>query len=191
MRSSVVKRSIVINGHKTSISLEDGFWTGLNEIAVAKGTTRREIVNMLAADPARGNLSSAIRLYVLNYFRLTADKSGKPTKRVLVVDDEPLVLRMAAEMVEDIGCEVRTARDGAEALTNIAGDQRIEILITDINMSGMSGYELAEHAKRIRADLQVILLSGRESTTHGLPLIRKPFLESDLKRVMSQVTGLC
>jgi CheY-like chemotaxis protein len=57
-------------------------------------------------------------------------------------------------------------------------------------MPGMSGYELAERARQIRAKLQVILLSGRETDTHGLPLIRKPFLESDLKRVMSHTTGL-
>ena len=94
-------------------------------------------------------------------------------------------------MLEEIGCEVRTARDGNEALAKVASDQRIEILITDINMPGMSGYDLVERVKQIRADVKFILLSGRESATQGLPLIRKPFLESDLKRVMSQTTGLC
>jgi CheY-like chemotaxis protein len=65
------------------------------------------------------------------------------------------------------------------------------VLITDINMPGMGGYELAERAKLVRNDLQVILLSGRESDGRGLPLIRKPFLEADLKRVMIRTTGPC
>ena len=194
MRSSIIKRSVVISGHKTSLSLEDAFWTGLEEIAMAQGTTRRNLVATIAADPARGNLSSSLRLYVLRHFRAAAggvEKTGGRAKRVLVVDDDPLLLRLTAEMLEELGCDVRTAGNGTEALERLAGDHKIEILITDINMPGISGYELATRAKQVKPDLQIILLSGRESATHGLPLIRKPFLESDLKRVMSQTTGLC
>jgi hypothetical protein len=58
-------------------------------------------------------------------------------------------------------------------------------------MPGLAGYELAERAKRRRPGLQAILLSGRETEGRGLPLIRKPFLETDLRRVMSKTTGLC
>ena len=149
---------------------------------------------MIAADRVRGNLSSALRLYVLRCFRSAAEsdeKSSQRTKVVLVVDDDPLLLGLTADMLEDIGCEARTAHNGAEVLDRLAGDQKIDILITDINMPGISGYDLADRAKRIRPNLQIILLSGREGATHGLPLIRKPFLEADLKRVMSQTTGLC
>ena len=70
-------------------------------------------------------------------------------------------------------------------------DGRIEILVTDINMPGMDGYELAEKAKRVREGLKIIALSGREQDASGLPLIRKPFLAQDLKAVMAQHTGLC
>lgn len=193
-QSAIQKRSILINGRKTSVSLEAAFWTALNEIAVAKGTTRPNLVAMIAADPARGNLSSALRVYILRYFRSAAGASENRrngAKRVLVVDDDPLLVELTAGMLENIGCDVRTARNGAEALDRLARDQKIEILITDINMPGMSGYELAARAKQVRPELQIILLSGRESATHGLPLIRKPFLESDLKQVMSRTTGLC
>ena len=110
---------------------------------------------------------------------------------VLVVDDEPLVLAITASMLEDFGCEVVTAGNAPEALTKLSDDPRVEILITDINMPGMDGYELAEKAKRVREGLKVIVLSGREQDGSEFPLIRKPFLENDLKRTMAQHTGLC
>ena len=109
---------------------------------------------------------------------------------VLVVDDEPLVLAPTASMMEDLGCEVVTAANAPEALATLSADPRVEILITDINMPGMDGYELVEEAKRVREELAVILLSGREQDGSGFPLIRKPFLESD-QRTMAQHTGLC
>jgi two-component system, cell cycle response regulator CpdR len=110
---------------------------------------------------------------------------------VLVVDDDPLVLDVTASMLEDFGCEVITSASGHDALEKLSIDRRIEILITDLNMPGMSGYELAERAKRVRERLKVIALSGREQNGSGLPLVRKPFLAKDLKRAMAQHTGLC
>jgi CheY-like chemotaxis protein len=58
-------------------------------------------------------------------------------------------------------------------------------------MPDMDGYELAAQAARLRPDLRILLLSGREGDGHGLPILRKPFLEEDLARTMSQTTGLC
>ena len=69
MKSSVVKRSIVINGHKTSISLEDPFWTELKKIAHTHQATLSELVTKIDAAREHGNLSSAIRLFVLQHFR--------------------------------------------------------------------------------------------------------------------------
>src|SRR5215813_6381082 len=69
MKSPVVKRSIVIAGHKTSVSLEDAFWTGLKEIAGGRGMTLSELVASIDQDRRHGNLSSAIRLFVLDYYR--------------------------------------------------------------------------------------------------------------------------
>jgi CheY-like chemotaxis protein len=86
---------------------------------------------------------------------------------------------------------VVTAANATEALEKLSSDRRIEILITDINMPGMDGYELAEKATRMREQLSVIVLSGREQDGGGFPLVRKPFLAQDLKRTMAQHTGLC
>ena len=113
------------------------------------------------------------------------------SRLVLAVDDDPLVLDVTASMLEDLGCEVVTAANGNDALHHLSMNGRIEILITDINMPGMDGYELTEKAKRIREGLKVILLSGQEPAGSDFPLIRKPSLQEDLRRTMAQHTGVC
>jgi CheY-like chemotaxis protein len=112
-------------------------------------------------------------------------------RTALVVDDEPLILDLIADMLGDLGCEVITAAEGAEALSKLKGDDRIDLLITDISMPGLNGYEVAEAAKRVRPGLHIILVSGRDTEGHGFPLLRKPFMQEDLARVMSRTTGLC
>ena len=76
MKSPVVKRSIVIAGHKTSVSLEDAFWSGLKDIAAARNMTLSELVASIDTDRRQGNLSSAIRLFVLHYYRALAGGGG-------------------------------------------------------------------------------------------------------------------
>lgn len=68
MKSPVVKRSIVIAGHKTSVSLEDAFWKGLKEIATGRNMTLSDLVASIDTDRHYGNLSSAIRLFVLDHY---------------------------------------------------------------------------------------------------------------------------
>lgn len=69
MKSPVVKRSIVIAGHKTSVSLEDAFWKGLKDIAGDRDITLSDLVASIDTDRRHGNLSSAIRLFVLDHYR--------------------------------------------------------------------------------------------------------------------------
>jgi CheY-like chemotaxis protein len=111
--------------------------------------------------------------------------------RMLVVDDEYLVLLATASMLEDLGCEVETASDAIEALSKLGNDPQIDALITDVNMPGLSGIELAEQATKSQPDLKIILLSGAAIDPRGWTLIRKPFMQSDLMRAMEATTGLC
>ena len=69
MKSLVAKRSIVAAGHKTSVSLEDAFWEGLKEIARGRNITLSELVAAIDSGRRQGNLSSAIRLFVLDFYR--------------------------------------------------------------------------------------------------------------------------
>ena len=74
MKTAVLKRSIEINGKKTSISLEDEFWYGLLEIATYKKMAVPALVEQIDNRRKIINLSSAIRIFVFNYFRGPARK---------------------------------------------------------------------------------------------------------------------
>ena len=76
MKSPVVKRSIVVAGHKTSVSLEDAFWKGLKEIANQRDMTVSQLVASIDSDRRHGNLSSGIRLFVLDHFRTLIDTAA-------------------------------------------------------------------------------------------------------------------
>lgn len=80
---------------------------------------------------------------------------------------------------------------GRGALAKLSTDRRIEILITDINMPGMDGHELADAAVRISEHLKIIVMSGRDPGDCDFPFVRKPFVEADLKETMARNTGLC
>jgi predicted DNA-binding ribbon-helix-helix protein len=69
MNSTVIKRSVVINHHKTSVSLEDAFWKGIKSIAAARNMTLSDLVAEVNSERQHGNLSSALRLYVLAHYR--------------------------------------------------------------------------------------------------------------------------
>jgi two-component system, cell cycle response regulator CpdR len=112
-------------------------------------------------------------------------------RRVLVVDDDVLVLELVAYMLVDLGCDALTARSATEALGTLANDQTIEILISDIDMPGLDGSTLAERACSYRPELKVILVTGGAPPNRDFPLLRKPFVQSDLQRVMAETTGLC
>jgi predicted DNA-binding ribbon-helix-helix protein len=69
MKSLIVKRSVVLGGHKTSVSLEDAFWNSLKGIAASGKMTVSELLTAIDSGRHHGNLSSAIRLFVLNFYR--------------------------------------------------------------------------------------------------------------------------
>jgi predicted DNA-binding ribbon-helix-helix protein len=71
-KSPVVKRSIVVGGHKTSVSLEEAFWSSMKEISRQRSMTLSEVVGEIDGNRHQGNLSSAIRLFVLDHFRSRA-----------------------------------------------------------------------------------------------------------------------
>ena len=96
MKSLVVKRSVVIDGHKTSVSLEDAFWSNLKEIAHTQQATLSKVITEIdKGRPAGGNLSSAIRLFVFDQVRTHGDlwrysRSRRPGEETAQINALPV-----------------------------------------------------------------------------------------------------
>jgi predicted DNA-binding ribbon-helix-helix protein len=74
-----LKRSVVVSGRRTAISLEDAFADGLREIAAERGVTMSALVSMIDNSRTQSNLSSAIRVFLFHHFRPQADAGKGPT----------------------------------------------------------------------------------------------------------------
>jgi predicted DNA-binding ribbon-helix-helix protein len=83
MKSSIVKRSIVLAGHKTSVSLEEPFYQALKDIAASRRVPLRDLITRIDTDREHGNLSSAIRLFVLNHYQAG---TASPNRSVVAAD---------------------------------------------------------------------------------------------------------
>jgi CheY-like chemotaxis protein len=112
--------------------------------------------------------------------------------RVLVVDDEPTVATILASMLKRIGASPEVSIGGSAALSRIAaGQDRFDVVITDVNMPDKNGIEVAREVLSEYAGPQVIVMSGslgghEEETARllGVRVLRKPFTISDVNRVL-------
>ena len=145
MKSPVVKRSIVIAGHKTSVSLEDAFWKGLKDIAIVRQVTLSDLVASIDTERRHGNLSSAIRLFVLDHYRA---QSGN-------ADDRP-------------GAGAAAARNHADAAArrrrSCARNSRRAVQSARRNFAGIEDVERIERALEARATIRRCARKGRKAS---------------------------
>jgi predicted DNA-binding ribbon-helix-helix protein len=83
LKTLVIKRSVVIQNRKTSISLEDAFWKDLNEIARGRETTLSQLLTFIDSNRVSGSRSSTLRLFVLEYFRARWATDTAPGNRAV------------------------------------------------------------------------------------------------------------
>lgn len=109
-------------------------------------------------------------------------------EKVLIVDDNEDVREVAALIISSLGYEVLTAEDAAQALALIDRKHDIDLMVSDIVMSGgVDGVELARRARQVRPDLPILLMSGYPAKTGGVddcefPVLRKPYHRDVLAR---------
>lgn len=117
------------------------------------------------------------------------------TRAVLLVEDNPLVNMTTVEMLEELGYAVRQASDGKGALRELEHGQEIAVLIADVGLPDMNGYNLVSRARRRRPGLRVLFTTGYEQRPGGIPpdaitaYLQKPYqpsaLEAALRRLLA------
>ena len=110
---------------------------------------------------------------------------------ILAVDDDALILVNTAAMLEDLGHEVTTAYSGHEALSALARMKRVDLVVTDQAMPGMTGTELIAAIRRERPDLPILLATGYAELPNGegtgIPRLNKPFLQAHLDQAIAEL----
>jgi signal transduction histidine kinase len=110
---------------------------------------------------------------------------------ILVVDDEALVGHVTATLLEDLGHEASWVANGQDALDVLQSDVRVDLLITDHAMPGMTGSHLAEEALKLRPNLPIVLATGFADVpgefVQGLPRLEKPYGPAELARLLEKL----
>ncbi len=104
-----------------------------------------------------------------------------------------MVAATTAAMLEDLGHSVLVASSGALAMTLIHSDSRIDLVITDHAMPGMTGVELSKHIRQAEPNMPIILATGYADLLAGddpgLPRLSKPYRRNELETMLAAVTG--
>jgi signal transduction histidine kinase len=115
---------------------------------------------------------------------------------VLIIDDEPTVRMLIAEVLEDLGYRSLEAHDGAAGLKLLQSDTRIDLLITDVGLpGGLNGRQVADAARALRAELKVLFITGYAETTviggalleDGMQVLTKPFSLDELSKRIGEM----
>ncbi|MGO9007851.1 MAG: response regulator [Beijerinckiaceae bacterium] len=124
--------------------------------------------------------------------------SGQSGAKILLVDDDVRVLDTNQMSLEDLGCEVLTARSGGEALEILRSVEGIDLLFSDVVMpGGPNGFQLAREARQLQPSIKVLLTSGYapselatgESAPGEIPILRKPYHRDKLRQAIANVLG--
>jgi CheY-like chemotaxis protein len=125
----------------------------------------------------------------------TADRAGDG-EAVLVIDDEPTVRMLIAEVLEEQGYKAIEASDGPAGLRILQSPAKIDLLITDVGLpGGINGRQLADAARVFRPELKVLFITGYAENAvvgnghleRGMQIVTKPFVMDDLARKIREI----
>jgi signal transduction histidine kinase/CheY-like chemotaxis protein len=119
--------------------------------------------------------------------------AAAPPCNILIVDDDPMVAATTAAILEDLGHSVLVASSGTLAMTVIRSDSKIDLVITDHAMPGMTGVELSKHIREVKPTMPIILATGYADllagNDPGLPRLSKPYRREELEAMLAAVVG--
>ena len=113
---------------------------------------------------------------------------------ILIVEDEALLRLVAVETFQDAGYKVLEASNGDVGLSVLKSDAKIDLLITDVKMPGLSGYQLAEAGLDLRPEMKVVLMTGYASEaipaalrSASIRILYKPFNFDELSSLVEKI----
>jgi PAS domain S-box-containing protein len=174
------------------------FTSGYTENAIVHGGRLDESVELIGKPYSRAALARKLRHVLANAAQQTAAREpvaagggGSAALTFLVVEDDWLIRENTVEMLHDLGHRAVAAADGAAALAALA-EQPVDVLLTDVGLTDMSGIVLAERARAARAGLPVIFATGHNelpgvSQGPSLRLLRKPYTSATFAEVVGAV----
>ncbi len=151
-------------------------------------------------------IGTTIRIYLPAVFgkEVKVGKNGEKTvkkvkhfegKKILVVEDDPNVRNFAIDVLKDLGYDVNYATNGKEGLEFIKNKGRVDLIITDVIMPEMNGYDFIKEVKKIYSDVKVIFMSGytdgylidKGKIQKGVNFLSKPFSFGSLSEIVSKI----
>jgi PAS domain S-box-containing protein len=179
------------------------FTSGYTQNAIVHGGRLDRGVHLLSKPYRREQLALKVRQLFANREQAalakqpmasavdSAPNSQTARRRILVVEDNVDSQELACEMLAVLGHEAKGVATAEEAINLLAGEQ-IDVLFTDVSLPGMSGVELAKHAKQTRPALKVIFASGYGEVTGNMPefqsiILPKPYDLAKLEEALEQV----
>ncbi len=119
----------------------------------------------------------------------------KEPTHILIVDDEPSIRNLLADYFQSLNYRISTAEQAEPALEMINNDSKIDLLITDIDLPGMSGIDLLRMTRELKPDIPVVIITGLKTLEYAISAIKngahdyitKPFDPADVRKVVEKV----
>jgi PAS domain S-box-containing protein len=170
------------------------FTSGYTQNAIVHGGRLDPGVELLSKPYRLHDLARKIRQLLASHKPVTLAKSAEAsapiekaisTQQILILEDQADLLFMACEMVEMLGYTAKGCGTAEEAL-EVLGRLRFDILLTDVNLPGMSGIDLAHEAARQQPELRIIFMSGEGAISASVKStsLPKPFNVQQLKEAL-------